>query len=189
MGITRRNTRTVNTTGCAAGSLPVEKPSDQLGPVPFLIRPPQSACTGFPRITMFMAHCPPCLSRVIWEICVWPNPLAPPIIPEWRDPFRQALRVYLGWGLRLAKSCHDSPRKQQVSCSWYLTTGVENQFFIHKPDISLNTKYHPHLITLVSNRNKGLRSSELMGFKPLISSLLFLSGEYLIISLDFCTIY
>lgn len=70
-GIACRNIRTVNTTACAAGSLPVEKLSDQLRLVLFL-NPTTSKCLPWTYlwIVWFTTHCPPCLSRVIWKECV-----------------------------------------------------------------------------------------------------------------------
>ena len=72
-GIACRNNRTVNTTACAAGSLPIEKPSDQLRLV-LLLNPTTSKCLPwiYLRIIWFTTHCRPHLSRVIWKECVPP---------------------------------------------------------------------------------------------------------------------
>ena len=70
-GIACRNNSTVNTTARAAGSLPIEKPSDRLRLVLFL-NPTTSKCLPwiYLRIIWFTTHCPPRLSRVIWKECV-----------------------------------------------------------------------------------------------------------------------
>ena len=70
-GIACRNNSTVNTTARAAGSLPIEKPSDRLRLVLFL-NPTTSKCLPwiYLRIIWFTTHCRPRLSRVIWKECV-----------------------------------------------------------------------------------------------------------------------